>query len=91
MTDIWRDFNCYWLHEFPGDVLLVHYESLKDDLPAQLKRMLTFLNVTVSEAKLACALQLSEGAYHRAHSHNDKQMEVFTDAMIRDMNIAINS
>ena len=91
MTSIWRDFNYYWLHEFRGDLLVVQYEHLKKDLPFQIKRMLTFLNVSISEERLQCALKLSEGLYHRAHSDNEKQMDVFTDAMISYMNKAIQS
>ena len=91
MLDKWTHFHRYWLHHFPGELLVVRYEDLKDHLSLHLPRVLKFLNVTVSDKTLNCALHSSEGSYHRPHGEDDNKRNVFSEDMIGYMNEAIDS
>ena len=58
--------NLDWLENFnPQHLLVVSYSQLVSDLRSQLKRMATFLNVTVTENDLNCSLQRREGIFKR--------------------------
>ena len=87
---LWRDFHSYWIHGFPGDLLVVQYESLKDNLDYNLKRMTDFLNVTVTEQILDCTVNASHGLHQRAHTGHEDHKDKFTPTMVHIINEAIS-
>ncbi|XP_052777771.1 WSC domain-containing protein 1-like [Mya arenaria] len=64
----WLDFNHYWLHEFKGPVLPVLYSRLRHDAGGELKRILDFMHVNVTELDIKCAQANGEGNFHRKPS-----------------------
>ncbi|XP_078682313.1 WSCD family member GA21586-like [Branchiostoma floridae x Branchiostoma belcheri] len=81
-SQAWRDFvegksqtwsNTFldWL-KFPGPLLIVQYEKLRDDLDNQLRRITRFLNLPeVSQERMNCVLRNSEGKFKRRRNSED--------------------
>jgi hypothetical protein len=72
----WRDFvreklatwsNTYmdWLLHFPGPKHVLFYDNLVADVEKELKSLIQFLNVTLPEPNLLCAMARKEGIYRR--------------------------
>ena len=62
---------------------VVHYENLKQNKIHELKRMAAFLNVseTVTEERIRCVINNTEGNYHRKFDDRQKAYDMFTDKM----------
>lgn len=60
----WEQTNLSWLN-FTGDVLIVYYENLVDNVEETLRDILNFINFPINEDLLACALKRKEGIYRR--------------------------
>lgn len=58
---VWRQTNLDWIYNFTGPHHIIFYENLVQNLEPELRGVLRFLNVPVSEEQLKCALQRSEG------------------------------
>ncbi|RVE53976.1 hypothetical protein evm_001379 [Chilo suppressalis] len=61
----WESLHRLWLTKFPGAVHVVFYETLISDTRNTLQGVLDFLNHTVSEAEMNCAISNKEGIYRR--------------------------
>ena len=85
-TENWSLFNNYWIHQFPGELLIVRYENLKEDIVSEVKRMTTFLKITVTDQVLRCTETHSGGSHHRIHTKHTKQLDKFTDTMMKNIN-----
>ncbi|KAL4719264.1 hypothetical protein ACJJTC_018065, partial [Scirpophaga incertulas] len=81
----WEDLHRLWLTDFSGPLLLVHYDHLVADTRQTLASVLQFLNVTVSEADMNCAISNKEGIYRRRKKLQD--FDPFTPDMYRALNI----
>ncbi|KAL4711902.1 hypothetical protein ACJJTC_006071 [Scirpophaga incertulas] len=81
----WEDLHRLWLTDFSGPLLLVHYDHLVGDTRQTLASVLQFLNVTVSEADMNCAISNKEGIYRRRKKLQD--FDPFTPDMYRALNI----
>ena len=60
--------NSYWALRDRSNVLLVHYDDLKADLEAQVRRIADFLGVAIDEARLPGLLERCSFAWMRANS-----------------------
>ena len=90
---IWRRFvevqSLYWFEladEWavgPRHTLLVPYERLVSDPAAELRRMLSFLGVTLTPERLSCTLRHVEGAFHSKRHPVVPSGEVFDAATRR--------
>ncbi|PSN49774.1 WSCD family member [Blattella germanica] len=61
----WRQTNLDWLHNFTGPMHIMYYDHLLEDVDTQLRALLRFLKLNVSEQDMACALERREGIYRR--------------------------
>ena len=52
----------------PQNLLIVHYDKLKKSMKTELERVMDFLEV--ENADIVCAIQNSEGLYHRTKARN---------------------
>jgi len=62
----WEQMNLDWANNFQGSKLVVFYRDLIDDTETELRRILNFLNISISEKMLRCTMDLKEGIYRRA-------------------------
>ncbi|KAF4520044.1 hypothetical protein B566_EDAN008332 [Ephemera danica] len=61
----WTNTYMDWLRNFPGPKHILLYERLVANVEPELRSLLTFLNVTLPEPSLLCALSRREGIYRR--------------------------
>jgi hypothetical protein len=61
----WEQTNYFWGLNFTGDVLIVYYEDLVDNVEKILRDILNFINYPIDEDLLSCALKRKEGIYRR--------------------------
>ena len=60
----WFYSTIRWLG-FPGPLYIIHYKNLKINLRNEVDKVLSFLNITISDEVLDCVVENSEGNYHR--------------------------
>uniref|UniRef100_A0A182PZX8 Sulfotransferase domain-containing protein n=1 Tax=Anopheles farauti TaxID=69004 RepID=A0A182PZX8_9DIPT len=61
----WEQTNLSWAKNFTGEVKLVFYDDLVENVEGTLRSILKFLNYPTEEELLACALMRKEGIYRR--------------------------
>ncbi|XP_058822804.1 WSCD family member AAEL009094 [Topomyia yanbarensis] len=61
----WEQTNLSWAKNFTGEVKLVFYDELVENVEETLRSVLHFLKFPVNEELLACALMRKEGIYRR--------------------------
>uniref|UniRef100_A0A182KGN2 Sulfotransferase domain-containing protein n=1 Tax=Anopheles christyi TaxID=43041 RepID=A0A182KGN2_9DIPT len=61
----WEQTNLSWAKNFTGEVKLVFYDDLVENVEGTLRSILKFLNHSTDEELLACALMRKEGIYRR--------------------------
>ena len=56
-----------WYNSFPSQSkrLVVYYDDLVSNLEHELRRIMTFLNVSVDDDVMTCVLHRREGHWHR--------------------------
>ncbi|XP_069987402.1 WSCD family member AAEL009094 isoform X1 [Penaeus vannamei] len=60
----WMNTTLDWL-KFDGPLHLVFYEDLLDNLPEEMRRILEFLDLEVSESNFDCMMRHQDGIYKR--------------------------
>ncbi|XP_054857655.1 WSC domain-containing protein 1 [Eublepharis macularius] len=75
----WASHVLDWL-KYGKHLLVIHYEDLKESLLPQLKKMVGFLNISVSEDRLLCVENNRDGNFKRSGA-NQKRFEPFTKEM----------
>lgn len=86
----WQKMNFDWLH-FDGPLHVIRYENLITDLSAEMRKLLTFLGMRVSDKDFSCMMKNSEGLFHRTDSggspkdHYDNKMVHLIDSMWTNM------
>ncbi|KAJ0172941.1 hypothetical protein K1T71_011117 [Dendrolimus kikuchii] len=81
---VWESLHRLWLTKFPGPIYVVFYEVLVKDTKNTLLGVLDFLNHTVTEEDITCALSNKEGIYRRK-----KKLQNF-DPFTEEMYTALN-
>ncbi|XP_058445632.1 WSCD family member AAEL009094 [Malaya genurostris] len=61
----WEQTNLSWAKNFTGEVKLVFYDELVENVEGTLRSILRFLKFPVNEELLSCALMRKEGIYRR--------------------------
>ncbi|XP_055606932.1 WSCD family member AAEL009094 [Uranotaenia lowii] len=61
----WEQTNLSWAKNFTGEVKLIFYDDLVENVEATLRSILKFLRFPIDEELLACALSRKEGIYRR--------------------------
>lgn len=61
----WEQTNLSWAKNFTGEVKLIFYDDLVENVEGTLRSILKFLKFPINEELLACALMRKEGIYRR--------------------------
>ncbi|XP_053691158.1 WSCD family member AAEL009094 [Sabethes cyaneus] len=61
----WEQTNLSWAKNFTGEVKLIFYDELVENVEGTLRSILNFLQFPINEELLACALARKEGIYRR--------------------------
>ena len=63
---VWGKMNSDWIDNFPRDKLLIlSYSQLVSDLPGQLRRLASFLKISLTDADMDCVVTNSQGVFKR--------------------------
>ncbi|CAH2241536.1 jg868 [Pararge aegeria aegeria] len=68
---VWESLHRQWITKFLGPIHVVFYELLVRDTRNSLLGILNFLNHTVSEEDMNCAVAKREGIYKRKKKYKD--------------------
>ena len=72
---MWAKMNSDWIDNYPRDKLLIlSYSQLLTDLPTQLRRLATFLKISLTEADIDCVLTNSQGVFKREKKNQKTQL-----------------
>ncbi len=71
----WENFYLDWLETPATELLVVHYEDLRDNLEEVLSGVLDFLDVEAEEGRLMCTIKQSEGEFHRKREKAEAEGE----------------
>ncbi len=74
----WSHVSSWWELRFQPNVLLLHYQDLKADLPGQMHRIARFLDIEVEPAAWPTMVEHCSFAYMKAHAW---QFSPLLDAM----------
>ena len=95
----WIWFNTYstWLNNFTRPIYPLFYESLLQDLPTELKKILDFLQFNTTTDAILCTVKNQEGNFHRKKKDIiDKNKSIvpvsslYNEQMVASINKAIN-
>ncbi|KAG7303723.1 hypothetical protein JYU34_012282 [Plutella xylostella] len=81
----WGNFHVRWLTQYPRPVHVVLYDELVDDTRSTLAGVLAFLNETVSESAMDCAMRNREGIFRRKKKLQN--FDPFTEEMYAQLSI----
>lgn len=78
---LWEQTNLAWAKDFPaqGRLKIIFYDDLVANVESTLRDTLRFINRTVDENLLACAMERKEGIYKRRK--RILRFEIFTKEM----------
>lgn len=90
----WASHTLDWL-QYGKNVHLVHFEELKRDLFSQLKNMVLFLGLDVSEDRLLCVVAQKDGNFKRSglrkleYDPYTPEMRKMIDGLVRSVDGAL--
>ncbi|XP_037049867.1 WSCD family member AGAP003962 [Bradysia coprophila] len=61
----WEQMNLQWARNFTGEVEIIYYDDLVEDVEVVLRQALKFIKFPINEELLNCALSRKEGIYRR--------------------------
>lgn len=63
----WENIRSWWAIRDLPNVLLLHFEALKADLPAEIRRIAAFLNIPIEAARFPAIVEHCSFDYMKAH------------------------
>ncbi len=64
----WENVQSWWATRSLPNVLLLHFEDLKADLPGSIRRIAAFLDIPIDETRFPTILEHCSFAYMKAHA-----------------------
>jgi aryl sulfotransferase len=64
----WENVRSWWAIQTLPNVLLLHFEDLKADLPGNVRRIAAFLNIPIDETRFPAILEHCSFDYMKAHA-----------------------
>jgi hypothetical protein len=80
----WEQTNLSWAKNFTGDIKLIFYDDLVENVEGTVRDVLKFLEFPINEEQLQCALMRREGIYRR------KKRILNFDPYTADMHVMID-
>ena len=70
-ADAWVNFYSDWLENNPREnILVIHYENMKQTLEHSLKKILGFLGFEADPGRISCAANFQTGHFKRSHKED---------------------
>ena len=79
----WKMFHEHWL-SFKGPLFLLRYEDLQTNMVQQMTKVMTFLNLKVSEKGIECLQKNSEGNFHRTTRNSSSYTSSYYSTLFRN-------
>ena len=73
----WERMNMDWVQNFPGPLLVILYTDLVQDTERALRRILEFLEISVTQEHMECVLRHKEGIYRRKKKNGNLKNHVY--------------
>lgn len=87
---MWAFLLHTWLSQEDTPVHVVQYEKLKSDTERELKRILAFLNISVTVERMECVMSNAQGMFKReGHLNFDPYSKTNIEALNRHMSQAL--
>ena len=83
----WKEFNLSCLNKFQSNLdglIIISYEDLVGNPEKELSRVLQFLNVSISDSSMKCAMDRKEGVHHRKKDKAD-HIQMYSPKVTRRM------
>lgn len=64
----WENVRGWWAIRHLPNVMMIHFEDLKQDMPAEIRRMARFLNIPIDESKWPAIVEHCSFAYMKTHA-----------------------
>ena len=69
LWSFWENIRTWWEIRHLPNVLLIHFNELKRDLPGSIRRIAAFLDITIDEARFPLILEHCSFDYMKANAH----------------------
>ena len=83
----WEAMNTDWINNFQGPLLVIMYSDLIDKAEEQLRRVLDFLDVSVTKEQMECTMSRKEGIYRRKKKPLKMTGQVFDNYLTNIVNL----
>ena len=64
----WENIRSWWAIRHLPNVLLIHFEALKRDMPGEIRRIARFLDIAIDESRFPAVLEHCGFDYMKAHA-----------------------
>jgi len=65
---LWENISSWWAIRDLPNVMMLHFNTMKSDLPGSIRRIATFLDIPIDEAKFASIVEHCTFDYMKAHA-----------------------
>ena len=87
---VWGFLLHTWLSQEDTPVHVVQYERLKSDTERELRKVVAFLNIDVSEERMKCVMRNKQGMFKReGHLNFNPYSKTNTESLNRHMSQAL--
>lgn len=66
----WENVSSWWAIRHLPNILFVHFENMKRDMPGEIRRIASFLDIEIDEARWPTILEHCSFDYMKAHADN---------------------
>lgn len=87
---MWAFLLHTWLSQNDTPVHIVQYEKLKSDTEVELKKILAFLNINISDERMGCVMSNRQGMFKReGHLNFNPYSKTNIESLNRHMSQAL--
>ena len=82
----WERMNMDWVQNFQGPLLVILYNDLVEDTEKELRRMVEFLEISVTQENMDCVMKHKEGIYRRKKKNGNLKKHVYNSFLTSVIN-----
>ena len=82
----WERMNMDWVQNFQGPLLVILYNDLVEDTEKELRRMVEFLEISVTQENMDCVMKHKEGIYRRKKKNGNLKKYVYNSFLTSVIN-----
>ena len=82
----WERMNLDWVQNFQGPLLVILYNDLVEKTEMELRRMVEFLKISVTQENMDCVMKHKEGIYRRKKKNGNLKKHVYNSFLTSVIN-----